>query len=103
MAILRSLLGLAALAFAALIAWAVNAGNFGEAGGWLTSDPWGIVTLTDLYIGFALIAVVIALFERSAWRSAVWIVPLPFLGNLWALVWLAFVLPKLTQRLRASA
>jgi len=103
MAILRSLLGLAALAFAALIAWAVNAGNFAEAGGWLTSDPWGIVTLTDLYIGFALIAVVIALFERSPWRAAVWIVLLPFLGNLWALVWLAFVLPKLTQRLRASA
>lgn len=103
MAILRSLLGLAALAFAVLITWAVNAGNFAEAGRWLTSDPWGIVSLTDLYIGFALIAMVIALFERSRWRAAFWIVPLPFLGNLWTLVWLAFALPGLARRLRASA
>lgn len=101
MAMFRSLLGLAALAFAALIAWAANAGDFSAAGAWLIRDPWGIVTLADLYIGFALFAIVIALFERKAWRAVLWIAPLPFLGNLWALVWLAFALPVLVRRLRA--
>lgn len=102
MAILRSLLGLAALTFAVLIAWAANAGDFSASGAWLVRDPWGIVTLADLYIGFALFAVVIALFERKTWRAVLWIAPLPFLGNLWALVWLAFTLPELVRRLRAA-
>ena len=102
MAIFRSLLGLAALAFAALIVWAAKAGDFSGAGTWLTSHPWGIVTLIDLYIGFAISAVVIALFERRTWRAILWILPLPILGNVWTLVWLAFALPDLARRLRRS-
>lgn len=102
MAIPRLISGLAALAFAALIFWAVGAGNFSAAGAWLTSQPWGLVTLVDLYIGFALIAVIIALFERTKLRAALWILPLPFLGNLWTLVWFVFALPGLARRLRRS-
>ena len=71
MAIFRSLLGLAALAFAALIVWAAKAGDFSGAGTWLTSHPWGIVTLIDLYIGFAISAVVIALFVVQVGLGAV--------------------------------
>lgn len=83
---LRIVLSVLAVAFAALIAWAVVAGDFSEAGRWLTSDPWGIVTLADLYFGFLLSAIVIASLERR-WTAVFWIAPIPFLGNLWTAVW----------------
>ena len=98
MALFRPLLGLAALAFVALIVWAAKVGDFSGAGAWLIAAPWGIVTLVDLYIGF----VIIALFECKVWRTILWIAPLPILGNVWTLVWLAFALPELTRRLRRS-
>jgi hypothetical protein len=94
MALLRILLLLLALAFAALIVWASLKGDFRAEGAWLTSHAWGIVSLADLYIGFLISAVVIALFEKPK-IAAMWIIPLPFLGNLWTLVWLAVRLPEL--------
>lgn len=96
---MRILLLIIAVLFAGLIGWAVSTGGFLEAGGWLTGNAWGIVTLSDLYIGLAVAAVLIALFERSPVVAALWIVPLPFLGNLWTLVWLAVRWPALKARL----
>jgi hypothetical protein len=48
MILLRAVLVLAGLALAALVAWAAFAGDFRAAGHFLTSDPWGVVTLADL-------------------------------------------------------
>ncbi|WP_421784905.1 hypothetical protein [Hyphobacterium sp.] len=101
MLILRILVALGGLALGGLIWIAISQGDFGAAGAWLISDPWGQVTLLDLYLGFFLIAIVIALFERRLWRAIVWIAPLPILGNIWAAVWFVFALPKLARRLRA--
>ncbi|WP_420430600.1 hypothetical protein [Hyphobacterium sp.] len=101
MLILRLLVALGGLALGALIWIAVSQGDFGAAGGWLVSDPWGQVTLLDLYLGFFFTAVVIALFERRWWRAAIWIAPLPVLGNIWAAVWFVFAMPGLARRLRA--
>jgi hypothetical protein len=61
----------------------------------------GIVTLADLYLGFVLTAVVIAGFERG-FRAVLWILPLPFLGNVWAVVWFVVRLPELFRRLARS-
>jgi hypothetical protein len=98
---MRFIFAAGAIAFGALIIWAIYAGDFSAEGAWLVSHPWGIVSLSDLYLGFALTAVVIAGFERP--RAAVlWIIPLPFLGNLWALVWFALRFPALWRRLRAQ-
>lgn len=101
MMILRFLTALGGLALGVLIVLAVSGGGFGAAGSWLMTDPWGRVTLFDLYLGFFFLALIIALFERQGWRAALWIIPLPILGNIWAAVWLVLALPELTRRLRA--
>lgn len=100
MLILRFLTAIGGLALGALIWLAFESGDFGAAGGWLMSDPWGRVTLFDLYLGFFLLAVVMALFERRWWRAMLWIIPLPVLGNIWAVVWFVAALPALARRLR---
>jgi hypothetical protein len=101
MIILRLLTAIGGLTLGALIWLAFTTGDFGAAGSWLMSDPWGRVTLFDLYLGFFLLAVIIALFEKRPLRAILWIAPLPVLGNIWAAVWLVFVLPELVRRLRA--
>lgn len=101
MTLTRTILALLAIGFAGLIWWAIANGNFAEEGNWLVSNPWGIVSLVDLYIGFFLTAIIIAGFERPL-HAALWILPLPFLGNVWALIWFVLRLPTLWQRLRAS-
>lgn len=60
------------LVLAGLIALAAGIGDFGAAGDWLFSHPWGWVTLADLYAGFILIALVIGFFERSWVKRLVW-------------------------------
>lgn len=101
MIITRLLTALGGLGLGVLIVLAVSGGDFGAAGSWLMADPWGRVTLFDLYLGFFFLAVIIALFERKSWRAALWIIPLPVLGNIWAAVWLVFALPELARRLKA--
>lgn len=99
MTLLRTVLGMAGIVFAGLIVWAIMTGDFATEGRWLTSNPWGIVTLFDLYFGFVLSAIVIALFERSA-RAWFWILPIPFLGNVWVVIWFVVNLKNVAHRLR---
>lgn len=87
-----------AVSFVALIGWAIAFGDFATEGSWLVNNPWGIVSLADLYIGFLLSAIIIAGFEKPL-HALLWILPLPFLGNVWTLVWFAFRLPALWKRL----
>ncbi len=100
MTALRILLAVLAACFAGLIVRAVLAGDFWAAGAWLTTDPWGIVTLADLYLGFLLSSVVIVAAERN-WRAALWIAPIPFLGNIWTIVWFILRFPALLARIHA--
>jgi len=101
MTALRIILAMLAVWFAGLIVRAVLAGDFAQAGNWLLSDPWGIVTLADLYLGFLLSALVIVAVERS-WRAVLWIAPIPVLGNLWTIVWFIVRFPVLLGRKPAS-
>ncbi|WP_422372599.1 hypothetical protein [Hoeflea sp.] len=96
---LQILLAAAALAFAGLIVFAIADGSFSAAGAWLTSEPWGLVTLADLYLGFMLSALVIWWFERQLPLALLWIVPIPFLGNVWTAIWFVYRLPHLRERL----
>lgn len=84
---LRLFLLLLALVLAALIALAVGTGGFSAAGAWLVRNPWGQVTLFDLYLGFVLSAVVIAGFERGWVTRLFWILPIFVLGNVWTVAW----------------
>lgn len=96
MTLLRAIVSFSALGLAALIGNALAFGDFREAGAWLVSDPWGIVTLADLYLGFFLSAIVIASVERS-WGALFWIAPIPFLGNVWTAIWFVWRIPKLLR------
>jgi hypothetical protein len=86
MVLVRLVLGACGAALAALIFWAIASGDFWAEGKWLTTNPWGIVSLVDLYLGLVISAVLIALVERPKW-AIFWIIPLPFLGNVWTVIW----------------
>ena len=66
---------------------------------YLTALPWGVAMLVDLYVGFVFFAVIVFLAERSWLAAVLWSVPLLFLGNIWAAVWLVLRLPSLVRRL----
>lgn len=95
---MRAIVAALATVLAALIVRAIQSGDFWAAGNWLTTDIWGIVTLTDLYLGLFLAALAMAIFEKGT-SAVFWIVPLPFLGNVWTAVWVLVRLPELARRL----
>jgi hypothetical protein len=64
---------------AALLNGFIN-GNFTEDGGALLANPWGVVSMVDLYVGFALFSMWIAFREKSVFMSVVWIVLMMVLG-----------------------
>jgi len=97
--ILRIVLGSLALVLIWLIWRALADGSFAEVGIWLTSHPWGIVSLVDLYSGFLLAALFIWLFETNKVKACLWIAPIPILGNVWTLAWVIWRLPDLHARL----
>lgn len=102
MALLRILFAAGGLILLALIVWAAaTAGqSLSEAAGWLVSGPWGVVTLFDLYLGFAFLAVLIFVLEPDRRLALLFILPLPVLGNVWAAVWMVVRLPQIAARLR---
>ncbi len=64
------------------------------------SEPWSLVTLIDLYLGFFLGATVICLFEKSSIARLFWAAPIFVLGNIWTTLWFVWRLPELARRLR---
>ena len=73
-----ALLGL--LAMTAVLIYGFTVGDFAEEGKQLLSMPWGIVSLVDLYVGFALFSGWIIYREKSLWRSVVWVALMMVLG-----------------------
>jgi len=79
-------------------------GSFTEDGNVILNNPWGIVSLVDLYVGFMLFALWIAFREKSLLSSILWIIALMvlgfFIGSLYVLLalyqskndWLSFFL-----------
>ncbi len=81
---MRLATGIAALGFLAMV-FALFYG-FTQGGGFaevrdLMGSPWFVVSLVDVYVGFALFAIWIALRERAI-PACAWIVALMLLGNL---------------------
>jgi hypothetical protein len=73
-----SLIGI--LVMGAAILNALLAGNFATEGSALMGMPWGVVSLVDLYVGFALFAGWIWYRESSRGIAIGWIVALLVLG-----------------------
>lgn len=95
----RILILLIAAAFAALVVWAIGAASLSASFAAMAADPWGIVTLADLYLGFLAMAVVIAMTEERRAVAVVTVAAMALLGNLVTLAWLAWRLPRLAARL----
>nr|WP_210260404.1 DUF1475 family protein [Hongsoonwoonella zoysiae] len=95
----RLVLATAALVLSALIAWAfATDAPFWESFGAVAANPWGLVGLADLYLGFLVSAIVIALVEGNRISAAAWIVALFFLGNIASAIWLALRLRRLIRQ-----
>jgi hypothetical protein len=75
---LISALGL--LAMSAALVYGFTIGNFSEDGNELLQNPWGIVSLVDLYVGFILFSGWIAFREKSIFQSMIWIALMMVLG-----------------------
>ncbi len=68
------------LAMTGVLVYGFTVGDFFQEGSQLLSMPWGIVSLVDLYAGFALFSVWIVYREKSPLRSAIWVVLMMVLG-----------------------
>lgn len=72
--------GLGAAAMGAVLIYAFTQGDIAAEGAQLLSMPWGIVSLVDLYVGFALFSGWIVYREESLVRAIVWILFVMVLG-----------------------
>ncbi|MEQ8655779.1 MAG: hypothetical protein RIC24_00535 [Hyphomicrobiales bacterium] len=95
----RSVFAVLGLGLAALIVWASLNANFGQSFGAIINDPWGVVSLADLYLGFFIFAAFVFLVDGARPASFAWVIALMFLGNVLAMVWLVLRWPLLMQRL----
>jgi hypothetical protein len=92
MILVRIVALIGAIILTASIVWATESAgqSLSEAIAWLTSNPWGVVSLIDLYLSFFIIAVLIWVFEPNKLIALVFILPLPFIGGLWPAIWLVW-------------
>jgi hypothetical protein len=71
-------LGLLAMTFGLINAF-IN-GDFIEDGKLLLSNPWGVMSMIDLYVGFILFSLWIAYREKSLVMAFIWIILMMVLG-----------------------
>lgn len=57
-------------------------GDFLIDGGALLDNPWGVMSLIDLYVGFALFSIWIVYREESNWKMILWVVNMMIFGFL---------------------
>jgi hypothetical protein len=69
-------------------------GNFFADGSTLLSNPWGVVSMVDLYTGFVLFSMWIAFRENNKLLAAVWIVLMMVLGFFAGSVYVLMALTK---------
>lgn len=63
---LKAAFAVPGLILAAAIVWAFGKADFWASGAEIVANPWGVVTLIDLYAGFIMTGVAVAAVER--WR-----------------------------------
>ena len=76
-----AMLGL--LAMTGILIYGFTVGDFSGEGTKLLAMPWGIVSLVDLYVGFALFSCWIVFREKAVVPSIIWVVLMMVLG-FWA-------------------
>ncbi len=84
-----SLLG--ALAMTGVLIYGFTAGSFSTDGAELLANPWGIVSIVDLYVCFALFSAWIVYREKSA-LSIIWVILMMVFGALTASLYIFIAL-----------
>jgi hypothetical protein len=68
------------LAMTSVLIYGFTAGNFVEDGRAILANPWGIVSLVDLYVGFSLFSIWIVYREKSTGKAILWVILMMILG-----------------------
>ena len=80
MKIAKIIAALGVIAMTTVLIYGFTAGDFGIDGGEILRNPWGIVSLVDLYTGFILFSAWIVYREKSIVAAVVWVVLMMVLG-----------------------
>ncbi|MGS0973589.1 MAG: DUF1475 family protein [Candidatus Izemoplasmataceae bacterium] len=68
------------LAMTVVLIYGFTVGNFASDGSEILSNPWGIVSLVDLYVGFGLFSLWIIYREEKIYKMVIWVVLMMVLG-----------------------
>jgi len=71
---------LGVFAMSAVLIYGFTVGDFQSDGAQLLSNPWGVVSMVDLYTGFILFSAWIVYREESPSLSIIWVVLMMVLG-----------------------
>jgi hypothetical protein len=80
MKLAKTISGLGVLAMTVVLGYGFTVGNFGADGSALMANPWGVVSMVDLYTGFILFSMWIVYREESWVTSIIWVVLMMVLG-----------------------
>jgi len=99
MIIVRIIAALGGAILTGLIVWAIatSGEDLADVAARLPGDPWFVVTMVDLYLGFFIAAALIAALERRLLPTLLWAAPIFVLGNVWTALWLVVRGPKLIR------
>jgi len=95
---MKTLLSTLAFGFALSIYWALSVKPLSESADFFFTDPWGIVSLIDLYIGFFLF--ILFMFKTLPKKAHIifWAPSLLVLGNIISLGYVVFYFNHLTTK-----
>jgi hypothetical protein len=68
------------LAMTGILIYGFTVGDFSGEGARLLAMPWGIVSLVDLYVGFALFSCWIVFREQAWLPSVIWVILMMVMG-----------------------
>lgn len=99
---MKTLLYLLAVIFIGIVFWAIMEQPFSEGSEIITSSPWGILTLVDLYLGFFIFSGFIYLTNDNKWLVITWCLLLFVLGNVVSLIYIAINYQTITHKFRGT-
>ena len=70
-----------ALAQGGILIYGLTQGDFGAAGTFFFNDPWGIVSLVDVYVGFVFFSAWVVYREKNFSAAIAWVIAIMILGN----------------------
>lgn len=94
MKIAKIISGLGVIAMTAVLIYGFTVGDFGIDGGEILKNPWGVVSLVDLYTGFILFSAWIVYREKSIIPSFFWVALMMVLGFFTASLYVFLALNK---------